>query len=263
MRRAGDSTPAFAFQLTAARVFGTDRSNWRCATEMGAELQAAIAAYASQSDSIGVFSGEDFHTLPLRSIRLIREKLSKAQIIMFIRRQDLAMNSLLNRYAKAHRATFDAVKDFERNVTHYNPHFDYWRILSLWADVFGMEAVTAIIADKGADAVRLFFDAIGIECPQTAENLPNPNPALSRRAYDAFLSAKAAVVDVSELPALVSRLHYDFASETVDTVREEGPRLLDDEVSRKIMQNYAKSNEYVRNHWFPYRSRPCGRILER
>ena len=63
---------------------------------------------------------------------------------------------------------------------------------------------------------------------------------MSRRAYDAFLSAKAAVVDVSELPALVSRLHYDFASETVDTVREEGPRLLDDEVSRRscrIMQN--------------------------
>jgi hypothetical protein len=221
----------------------------------GSGLQAAVAAYASQSDSIGVFSGEDFHTLPPRSIRLIREKLGKTQIIMFIRRQDLAMNSLLNQYAKAHRVTFDAVKHFERNITDYNPHFDYWRILSLWVDVFGMEAVTTIIADKGTDAVRLFCNAIGIECAQTAENLPNPNPALSRKAYDAFLSAKAAVVDPSELPALVNRLHCDLASEMLDTFRGEGPRLLDDDLSSKIMQNYATSNEYVRRHWFPDRSR--------
>jgi hypothetical protein len=221
----------------------------------GSELEAAVAAHASHGDSIGVFSSEGLHALTPRSIRLIREKLGETQIVMFIRRQDLAMNSLLNQYAKAHRVSFDAVKNFERNITDYNPHFDYWRILSLWADVFGMEAVTAIILDKGTDAVRLFCDAIGIKFAQTAENPPNPNPALSRKAYDAFLSAKAAVVDPSELPTLVNRLHCDLASEMLDTFRGEGPRLLDDELSSRIMQNYATSNEYVRRHWFPDRSR--------
>jgi hypothetical protein len=222
--------------------------------ENGSELDAAVAVHASRGDSIGVFSSEGLHQLPLRSIRIIREKLGDTQIIMFIRRQDLAMNSLLNQYAKAHRVSYDAVKDFERNITEYNPHFDYCKILSLWAEVFGMDAVTAIIADKQTDAVRQFCDAIGIEFTQSSKNLPNPNPALSRSAYDAFLSAKAAVADASELPALVNRLHCDFAAEMVDTVRGEGPRLLDDEVSRRIMQNYATSNEYVRSHWFPYRS---------
>jgi hypothetical protein len=103
--------------------------------------------------------------------------------------------------------------------------------------------------------VRLFCDAIGIEFTQSSENLSNPNPALTRKAYDAFLSAKAAVADASELPALVNRLHYDFASEMVDTFREEGPRLVDEQVSRRIMQNYATTNEYVRSRWFPDRSR--------
>ena len=120
----------------------------------GSELEAAVAAHASHRDSIGVFSGEGLHALPPRSVRLIREKLGEAQIVMFVRRQDFAMNSLLNQYAKAHRVTFDAVKHFERNITDYNPNFDYWRILSLCADVFGMKAVTAIIDDKGPDAVR-------------------------------------------------------------------------------------------------------------
>jgi hypothetical protein len=223
--------------------------------EDGSELEAAVAAHDSHGDGIGVFSGEGLHALPPRSIRLIREKLGDTRIIMFIRRQDLAMNSLLNQYAKAHRVTFDVVKNFERSITKYNPYFDYWRILSLWADVFGKEAVTTITADKGKDAVRLFCDAIGIERAQTAENLPNPNPALSRKGYDAFLSAKAAVVDASELPTLVDRLQCDLASEMLDTFHGEGPGLLDDEVSRRIMQNYVTSNEYVRSHWFPDRSR--------
>jgi hypothetical protein len=98
-------------------------------------------------------------------------------------------------------------------------------------------------------------DAIGIKFGRTAENLPNPNPALSRKAYDAFLCAKAAVVDPSELPALVNRLHCDLASQMLDTFHGEGPRLLDDELSSRIMQNYATSNEYVRRNWFPDRSR--------
>jgi hypothetical protein len=220
----------------------------------GSELDAAVAAYPSHGDSIGVFSGEGLHRLPLRSIRLIREKLGKMQIIMFIRRQDTAMNSLLNQYAKAHRVTFDEVKKFERKITDYNPDFDYAKILSRWVDVFGIEAVTAIVADKGTDSVRLFCDAIGVKGAQTSKNLPNPNPALSRRAYEAFLSAKAAVPDPTKLPALVDRLRCDLASEMLDTFRVEGPRLLDGDLSSKIMENYATSNEYVRRHWFPDRS---------
>lgn len=223
--------------------------------ENGSELDAAVAAHALRGDGIGVFSSEGLYELPPRSIRIIREKLGETQIVMFIRRQDLAMNSLLNQYAKAHRVSFNEVKNFERNIAEYNPHFDYWRILSRWTDVFGMDAITPIIADKGTDAVRLFCGAIGVEFPGNSENLSNPNPALSRSAYDAFLSAKAAVADTSELPALVNRLHCDFASEMVDTFREEGPRLLDEEVGRRIMQNYATSNECVRRHWFPDRSR--------
>jgi hypothetical protein len=68
-----------------------------------------------------------------------------------------------------------------------------------------MDAVTPIIADKRTDSVRLFCEAIGIEFTQSDENPLDPNPALSRNAFDAFLSAKAALVDASELPLLGAR----------------------------------------------------------
>jgi hypothetical protein len=222
--------------------------------ENGSELDNALAAHASHGECIGVFSSEGLYELPPRSIRIIREKLGETQIILFIRRQDYAMNSLLNQYAKSHKVPFNAVKNFERNIAEYNPRFDYCRIISNWAAVFGIEAITTIVADKRVDAVRQFCDAIGIEYTPSYRHLPNPNPALNRNAYEAFMRAKA-VTETSELPALVSRLHREFASEMVDTSHREGPCLIDEGVSSRIMQNYAISNEYVRSHWFPHRSK--------
>jgi hypothetical protein len=222
--------------------------------EDGSLLDATLAAQSLQDQNVGVFSYERLHDLPSRSIRIIREKLGDAQVILFIRRQDQAINSLLNQFAKAHRTSFAQVMEFERTITHYNPSFDYQAILSRWADVFGAEAIVPIIYDKRTDALGQFCKAMGIPFTQTDELLPNPNPALSRSAYDAFLSAKAAVSDAAELPVLVNHLHESFAAEMINTMSEEGPRLLDEGKCHEIMQNYEASNEYVRNQWFPSRS---------
>ena len=220
----------------------------------GCNLDAAVSANAPQNWDIGVFSCESFHLLPSRSVHIIFEKLGAAQIVLFIRRQDDAMNSLLNQYAKAHRVSLDEIVAFERNLTRYDPNFDYKAIISKWSDVFGKEAITPVIYDKRTDAVRVFCDMIGIQIPATYKTMANPNPALSRTAYDAFLSAKASVARLSDLPPLVDRLHRDFRDEMVDTFREAEPRLFDDKIRREIMRNYESSNEWVRNQWFPSRS---------
>ena len=220
----------------------------------GHDLDAALSANDPQAWDIGVFSYELFHDLPPRSVRIIFEKLGAAQIVLFIRRQDDAMNSALNQYAKAHRVSFDEIAKFERSLTEYNPSFDYQAIISKWSDVFGKKAITPVVYDKRADTVRLFCDAIGVQIPATYKTMANSNPALTRTAYDAFLSAKASVSDLSELPALVNRLHRDFADEMVDTFREAGPLLFEDRVRREIMRNYESSNEWVRAQWFPSRS---------
>lgn len=220
----------------------------------GRDLDAALSANDPQDWDIGVFSYEAFHDLPPLSVRIIFEKLGAAQIVLFIRQQDHAMNSLLNQYAKAHRVSLNEIAEFQRSLTEYNPNFDYQAIISKWSDVFGKKAITPVIYDKRADAVRLFCGAIGVQIPATYETMANPNPALTRTAYDAFLSAKALVSEASELPALVNRLHRDFAGEMIDTLHEAGPLLFDARVRRQIMRNYESSNEWVRAQWFPSRS---------
>lgn len=220
----------------------------------GRDLDEALLANDPQDWDIGVFSYERFHNLPPRSVRMIFEKLGAAQIVLFMRQQDDAMNSLLNQYTKAHRVCLDEIAEFERSLTDYDPNFDYQAIISNWSDVFGKKAITPVIYDKRTDSVRLFCDAIGVQIPATYEPMANPNPALTRSAYDAFLSAKASVSELSKLPALVNRLRRDFADQMIDTFREAGPLLFDDRVRREILRNYESSNEWVRAQWFPSRS---------
>jgi hypothetical protein len=227
------------------------RSLWE---NNGRDLDAALSATDPRDWDIGVFSCEGFHYLRPRSVRMMFEKLGVAQIVLFMRQQDEVMNSLLNQHAKAHRVCFDEIAEFERNLTNYDPNFDYQAIISKWSEVFGKKAITPVIYDKRTDSVRLFCDAIGVQIPATYEPMANPNPALTRSAYDAFLSAKASVFDLSKLPALVNRLRAEFADQMIDTFREASPLLFDDRVRCEILRNYESSNEWVRAQWFPSRS---------
>jgi 3-deoxy-D-manno-octulosonic-acid transferase len=65
---------------------------------------------------------------------------------------------------------------------------------------------------------------------------------------------ETSVSELSKLPALVKRLHADFADQMIDTFREAGPLLFDDRVRSQILRNYEFSNEWVRAQWFPSRS---------
>jgi hypothetical protein len=219
----------------------------------GGDLDAAVSDTDPRDWDIGVFSCEAFHELLPHRIRIMREKLGPAQIVVFIRPQVDAINSLLNQYAKAHRMSFDGVMTFQRSIAHYNPDFDYHAMLGKWADAFGSDNITPVIYDKRSDAVPLFCRAIGVPVPATYRAAPNPNPALTRSAYEAFLSAKAAVADPCDLPELVTRLHRDYRDEMIDTLREPGPLLFDDRTRREILRLYEASNEQVRAQWFPSR----------
>ncbi len=135
------------------------------------------------------FSFEALHELSLNRIQLIAEKLGTAQIVLFIRNQVDAINSSLNQYAKAHRITYSTAIHVERHVAQYNRDFDYQAIIGKWVDVFGRNMMTPVIYDKRDDAVRQFCEAIGVNVPATYRPALNPNRALTRSAYDAFLSA--------------------------------------------------------------------------
>jgi len=219
----------------------------------GSDLEAAVAEIDPRAWDIGIFSFEALHELLPNRIALIAENLGPAQIVLFIRHQVDAINSALNQYAKAHRISYDAAIQFERHLTRYNPDFDYQAIIGKWVEVFGRDMMTPVIYDKPADAVRLFCEAIGVAVPETYRLAVNPNRALTRSAFDAFLSAKASVSDAHELPSVVTRLRREFQDSMVDTFREPGPLLFDEPARRAILSLYEASNEAVRAQWFPSR----------
>jgi hypothetical protein len=216
-------------------------------------LQAAVLEINVKDWDIGVFSSEDLYQLPPKSIRIIHEILGDAQIVLFIRSQPDLINSLLNQFAKAHRVSADEVAAFERRLGKYDPEFDYRAIISKWSNVFGLQAITPLIYEKGMDSVQLFCRAIGVSVPSTYRRSINSNPALSKSAYDAFVAAKSWISG-SELPKIVEQLHRDFSNQMIDTFQEPGPMLYDERTRQEIIRAYEPSNEWVRAQWFPFRS---------
>lgn len=215
-------------------------------------LETAVNEYGNDEQGIGVFSYEGFFLLPSPSISIIKEKLGSAKIIIFIRQQAHAINSLLNQCAKAHRVSFKKTEQFKKDALSYNPEFDYDAILSRWAAVFGDENVVPLLYDKRKDAVRQFCEEVDRslldEYIPTKKNL---NPALSLSGYEKFLSEKSRVSDDSCLIELVNKLHSNSAAEMLDTRFVEAPSLFSEESRRLIMENYHLSNESVRKRWFP------------
>lgn len=216
-------------------------------------LRAAVSETNPTDSDIGVFSSEDFYQLPSKSVQLTHEILGNAQIVLFIRSQPDLINSLLNQFAKAHRVSADEVATFERKLGKYDPEFDYRAVISKWSDMFGRDAITPLIYEKGVDSVRLFCHAIGVAVPSTYQRTINPNPALSKSAYEAFVVAKSRI-SVSELPKAVERLHRHFSNQMIDTFQEPGPMLYDERTRQEIIRAYEPSNEWVRAQWFPSRS---------
>ncbi|MBK5928006.1 hypothetical protein [Rhodobaculum claviforme] len=216
-------------------------------------LSQAVRAADPARHARAVLSCELFHTLPRPAVACLRRHLGTARIVIFLRRQDAAINSLLNQYAKAHRISHAQVVEFRAAALSALPEFDYAAILRDWEDVFGPGSVVPVIYDKTVDVVAAFCAATGLEPPREAAPAGNPNPALSRAGYAAFLSAKRAVRDLDELPGVVEDLRRRLGHELLDTRQVEPPWLFEPAERAAIMAQYSDGNERVRAQWFPAR----------
>lgn len=201
-----------------------------------------------------VLSCELFHTLPPEALQHMRRHLGTSRIVVFLRRQDQALNSLLNQFAKAHRVTHDQVLRLRAEALSLLPEFDYAGILERWEQAFGPGSVVPLIYDKSSDAVAAFCAAIGLPPPKGGRPTENPNPALSRAGFEAFLAAKQAVRDPADLPRVVDELRRRHSHDLLDTRRREAPWLFDTSERATIMANYRAGNERVRARWFPERA---------
>lgn len=216
-----------------------------------AELAGARKEAQATGADHAVLSYEGFYQLPVTSIRLIRESLGEARILLFIRRQDMHANSWYNQLIKAHRIPFSAVVAFERHSTNYDPTLDHWATLEKWSAVFGRDAIRPVVYDKSQSSVRALFEALDVEPPADHTEPDNPNPALTPDQAATLRAVKELVGNSPELPHVVELFHRRFSSAFADTLAGDPVWILEPSACRTILEHYSASNERVRRHWFP------------
>jgi hypothetical protein len=216
---------------------------------LAAARTEAIAAGADHA----VLSYEGFYQLPLESIALIKDVLGPARILLFIRRQDSHANSWYNQLIKAHRVTFSAIDEFERNVSTYDPMLDHWATIEKWSAVFGADAIQPVVYDKSRSSVDVLLEMLHICPPVGGRSSPNPNSALTPPLAATLRAIKEQVGDSPRLAEIVGVFHQEHVAEFMDTYAGDTVYLLDPSVRAAIMDNYQCSNEMVRRCHFPQR----------
>ena len=213
-------------------------------------LAGAVAEAEASGCELAVLSFEGLCMLPRTAIERVRKLVGPARVVMFLRRQDELANSILNQMVMAHRCDFEWIEWYENKITEYDPDLDFRLMLSHWSDCFGRANVIPLRYDKRADAAVRFGDAIGMQVLPPPPGQGNPNPALDLEGFRILRELKRDVPE-EQVPALVDKALADLAPHFVDTVRSEGASLLDAARRDAIYRNYAESNEWVRQQWFP------------
>jgi hypothetical protein len=218
-----------------------------------AALHAAVAEAEASGCAHAVLSFEGFSTMPAAAVRAMRAVTGPARIVMFLRRQDDLVNSMLNQLVMAHRTSYEWIEEYESTLADYDPLLDYRALLQVWADSFGEDALVPLLYAKDEDAAVRFGRAVGIDVAPAAPTATNPNPALDAESYRVLRELKRGADDAA-LPALVDQAHARLRERFVDTFRQPGISLVDAPTRAAILANYRDSNDWVRARWFPERA---------
>lgn len=131
-------------------------------------IRNAIDSARSRGCNRIIFSSEEFCTFDVDSIRNLYNSLrplaSSVQVVAYVRRQDLLVESAYNMEVKWWGARLTA--EFDEYVKNKGAHPNYYRALKGWATVFGADSLTVRcyqrIALVGKDIRVDFCDAVGL-----------------------------------------------------------------------------------------------------
>ncbi len=192
-----------------------------------------------------VFSCESFyHDLRDEEIALLHNLFSDFQlcIVCYVRRQDLYVESAYKQQVKVGAFTmpFSDFADDHSNVNYlFEAHANYYRLLSLWADYFGVDSVRVIPFErrymKNGDLVEDFFSIFG-----AVEALSCGNASLSNVGFPSQLVETIRYYNyLGIVPD--DRRQYFIAFLKAQAQYRDFP-LANDGIRRGILKNYAEAN---------------------
>lgn len=217
-------------------------------------LAQAKKEVRSAGADAAIFSYEQLHELARPRVELLREHLEDPIAVIFLRRQDLFLNSLYNQKHKSHRVGIAEIEAFERELYVYQQDLDHRITLERWSAVLGDTRVIPALYDKDGSIVAQFFAAAGIDVDLEDFAEPTLNHALSAEALGILRHVKRLARDTDDLVRLVTEAREVLADRFVDTHRGGEQYLLSAVERRRILAHYQESNDWVRRRYFPERA---------
>lgn len=216
-------------------------------------LRAALAEIESSGAPVGVLSYEGFHELPDAALDLLAGEAGEATVVIFLRRQEDVIDSMINQTWKAHRRSYaSALAQEERYLDDPNV-MDYELKLSRLAQRFAR--VIPRIYVKGVSVVASFAEATKLPLSEPEEGTADPNPAATAVELATLREVKRRAGEHPRLRDIVEATRQAMARPGLGRLlasRRDAPaRMLDPEMRACLAERYAASNARVAARWFP------------
>lgn len=183
------------------------------------------------------------------------------KIVIYLRRQDVFIESAYYQMVKGVSAFTGSIKDTVEGLSTY---MDYYLMLSYWAEVFGKENILVRVYEKQqlpGGSIKDFLQVINLESAVAEKILTstnNYNMRLGREILDYKLILNRIME--KEDPVRLDQLHYTLLEELSGHpgFNEYDPSLLSPEEKHEIIQRYAEGNAKIARE---YLGREDGRLF--
>ena len=185
------------------------------------------------------------------------------RILMYVRRQDDASLSMYGEFMRRgfSNDTFEEFVEKALGVPSVTPYLYYRRVLSMWADAFGLDAITVRKFDRGsmvggdilADFMAQVLDG---DTPPDVSGIvrsPNDNAGFSAPVLE-FLRQMHPTLDSSRGDRS-NPLRQRLASRINGLPTEPRPKMSQKQ-SRQIMKHFRPANVWVKKTFFPDQDGP-------
>jgi hypothetical protein len=198
-----------------------------------------IAILSNEHCSSRLLSGAEVQTLH----DMLRPYFDRMFIVVYLRRQD---EFLLSTYSTAVKTGLRWPLALPPVDSKRDRRYDYWKLLSRWAGVFGRDAMICRRFDrstlKGGDIVEDFLETIGLENDPAFEVPPNQNESLDAVSLE-FLRLMNGYIG--------SRGPLRFRLHTLLAKIGNGPLMtLPAETLAEFMRDLHESNRQVAEEYF-------------
>lgn len=214
-------------------------------------LDAEMAGLGPDVHSV-LISSEHLHSRLVRRPEisafgdLLSEYVDEVEVVVYLRDQ---VDLCLSLYSTAIRQGWtETLEEFVRTCTPQNVYYDYARLLGLWRDRFGREALDVGIFEPERLRGDLLDDFVGRWAPDLVggldKDVPRANESLSPtgqalgRAVNRALGGRSERLRVAALDRIGRR--FTGKADRLDPV-----------VRRALRAAFAETNESVRQEWFP------------